>query len=112
MRGDGSVRLHGVATIQNAKPGTIAFLANPHYKRYVAETGASALILSADDAKDCALPALVTSNPYLVYARVAGMLAPEPAVRGGIDPGAHVSAQAKVSADAWVAPGADRKSVV
>jgi UDP-3-O-[3-hydroxymyristoyl] glucosamine N-acyltransferase len=106
VRGDGSVRLQAVATLQNAGPGSIAFLANPHYKRFVADSRASALILSADDAKDCALPALVTPNPYLVYARVAALLAPEPSVRGGIDPGAHVSAGAKVSADAWVAPGA------
>jgi UDP-3-O-[3-hydroxymyristoyl] glucosamine N-acyltransferase len=67
VRGDGSVRLTGVATIQNAAPGSIAFLANPHYKRFLAETRAGALILSAEDAKDTTLPALITSNPYLVY---------------------------------------------
>lgn len=106
LRGDGGVRLHGVATIQNATPGTIAFLANPHYKRFLAETRASALILSVDDAQGCRLPVLLTSNPYLVYARVAAVLAPEPPVRGGIDPGAHVDPQARISADSWVAPGA------
>lgn len=106
VRGDAATRIQRVATIQGATPGSIAFLANPHYKRFLAETHASALILSAADAKDTALPVLVTSNPYLVYARVAALLAPEPAVEGRIDPGAHVSPQARVSADSWVGPGA------
>ena len=106
LRGDGAVRLEGVATLQTAGTGSIAFLANPHYKRFLAETHASALILSADDAKDSALPALITSNPYLVYARVAALLVPESPVRGGIAPGAHVDPKARVSADSWVAPGA------
>jgi len=106
LRGDGTVRLEGVATLQGARVGSIAFLANPHYKRFLAETHASALILSVEDAKDSALPALITPNPYLVYARVAALLVPEPSVRGGIDPGAHVDPKARVSADSWVAPGA------
>ena len=106
VRGDGSIRLLTVATIQNAAVGSIAFLANPHYKRFLPETRASALILSAEDAKDTPLPALLTQNPYLVYARVAALLVPEPPVKGGIDPGAHVSPPARVSADSWVAPGA------
>ena len=106
VRGDPGTRLHGVATIQNAEPGRIAFLANPHYKRFLAETRASALILSAADAKDTALPALITANPYLIYAKVATLLVPEPAVQGGIHAGAHVDPKALVSADSWVGPGA------
>src|SRR5579859_749022 len=106
VRGDPGTRLHAVATIQSATTGNIAFLANPHYKRFLAETRASALILTAADAKDTELPALITPNPYLVYARVATLLVPEPAVKGGIDSGAHVSPEARVSADSWIGPGA------
>ena len=106
VRGEPGTRLQTVATIQGAVTGSIAFLANPHYKRFLAETRASALILSAEDAKDTALPALITSNPYLVYAKVAALLVPEPPVKGGIDPGAHVDPKARVSADSWVGPGA------
>ncbi|HEV2109951.1 MAG TPA: UDP-3-O-(3-hydroxymyristoyl)glucosamine N-acyltransferase [Gammaproteobacteria bacterium] len=106
LRGDGSVRVSSVATIQNAAPGSIAFLANPHYRKFLASTGASALILSPADARDCALPALVTPNPYLLYARVATLLAPAPSERRGVHPAAHVDPAAKVAKDAWVGPGA------
>ena len=105
VRGDGGVRLRGVATIQNAGPGSIAFLANPHYRRFLATTGASALILAPADAADSRLPLLVTPNPYLIYARVAALLAPAPAGRTGVHPAAHVDPAARVAKDAWVGPG-------
>ncbi|HET7176201.1 MAG TPA: UDP-3-O-(3-hydroxymyristoyl)glucosamine N-acyltransferase [Gammaproteobacteria bacterium] len=106
VRGDGGARIDRVATIQNAGPGSIAFLANPHYRKFLATTRASALILSATDAEGCTLPALVTSNPYLMYARVAALLAPEPPARRGVHPAAHVDPKAQLAADAWVGPGA------
>ena len=106
VRGDGGVRVHGVATIQNAAPGNIVFLANPHYRRFLAATRASAVILTPADAADCALPALITPNPYLVYARVASVLSPPIPELRGISPRAHVDPGAKVSPAAWVGPGA------
>lgn len=106
VRGDGGARIERVATLQNAGPGSIAFLANPHYRKFLATTRASALILSAADAEGCALPALVTPIPYLMYARVATLLAPEASLRRGIHPAAHVDPGARVAADAWVGPGA------
>src|SRR5579863_3075286 len=106
VRGDGGVRVHAVATIQNAAAGNIAFLANPHYKRYLASTRATALILTPADAAECVLPALVTQNPYLVYARVATALAPPVTDPHGISPVAHVDPDTKVSPQAWIGPGA------
>jgi|SRR5215469_740328 len=106
VRGDGGVRVNAVATIQNATPGSIVFLANPHYRRFLAETCASAVILTSEDAAEAKVPALVTKNPYLLYARVAALLAPPSPSPRGIAPGAHVDPAAKVSADAWIAPGA------
>ena len=106
LRGDGGVRIHAVATIQNASPGSIAFLANPHYRRFLAGTRASALILAPADADGSALPALITKNPYLLYAKVAALLAPAVPVQSGVAPGAEVHPSAQVAADAWIAPGA------
>lgn len=106
VRGDGGVRVHVVATIQNATTGSIVFLANPHYKRFLATTQASAVILSPADAAEATIPALVTKNPYLLYARVATLLAPQATELKGVSPGAHVDPAARVAPDAWVGPGA------
>ncbi|MHB8423635.1 MAG: UDP-3-O-(3-hydroxymyristoyl)glucosamine N-acyltransferase [Gammaproteobacteria bacterium] len=106
LRGDGDTHIHGVATIQRAVAGSIAFLANPHYRRYLRETHASAVILAPADAGACRIPALVTSNPYLLYARVAAVLTPAAPVRKGVEAGASVHPTARISMDAWIGPGA------
>ena len=106
VRGDGGTRVHAVATIQNGRPGAIAFLANPHYKRHLADTKAAAVILAPADAEGCKVPALVTKNPYLLYAKVAALLAPQSPVKGGAHPRASVDAKALVADDAWIGPGA------
>ncbi|HEX7965944.1 MAG TPA: UDP-3-O-(3-hydroxymyristoyl)glucosamine N-acyltransferase [Gammaproteobacteria bacterium] len=106
VRGEGGTRVRSVATIQNAGAGSIAFLANPHYKRHLAGTGAAAVILAPADAEGCPVPALVTKNPYLLYAKVATLLAPDTPVKGGVHPAASVDPAARVDASAWVGPGA------
>lgn len=106
VTGDAGTRIQRVATLQNAKPGDIAFLANPHYRRYLSTTRASAVIVSASDADACPAPTLVVANPYLAYARVAELLAPARPSRKGVDPAAHVDSTAQIHAEAWVGPGA------
>lgn len=106
VRGDGGTRVSAVATLQNGRPGAISFLANPHYKRYLADTKSAAVILAPADAEACKVPALVTKNPYLLYAKVAALLAPESPVQGGVHPAASVDSAARVDASAWVGPGA------
>ena len=106
VRGDAGVRIHAVATLEHAGPGSISFLSNPHYRRYLGVTRASAVILAPGDADDCPVPALVAENPYLAYARVAAMLTPMPTVRQGTDASACVHPGAHIAATAWVGPGA------
>jgi UDP-3-O-[3-hydroxymyristoyl] glucosamine N-acyltransferase len=105
VRGDAGLRVSGVATIQNATPGNIVFLANPHYRRFLATTGASAVILGPEDADACPLPMLVTPNPYLLYAKVATLLTPAAVAQHGVHAAAYVSPQASVAASAWIGPG-------
>lgn len=106
LRGDARVRVHAVATLEHAGPGSIAFLSNPHYKRFLGSTRASAVILAPGDADACPVPALTVQNPYLAYARVAALLMPVAPARSGQDADARVHPGAKIAGDAWVAPGA------
>ena len=106
LRGDGNTLICGVATIQHAGPDAITFLSNPHYRRYLSETCAAAVILAPADADACPVPALVSANPYLLYARVATLLTSTPSARKGVDTTASVHPGAQVSAAAWIGPGA------
>ena len=110
--GDGATLIARVATLDNAAPGTIAFLANPRYRPQLRETRASAVIVAPDAAELTSLPKLVSPNPYATYARVARVLAGDDAVPPGahptaiIDPSADVAASAAIGAFATVGAGA------
>ncbi len=86
LQGDPDVEVDRVATLQDARPGALSFLANPRYRKHLAGTGASAVVLDAASAAQCPTNALIAANPYATYARIAQVLHPEPAFAGGRHP--------------------------
>jgi len=69
VRGDGSLKITGLAPLDNAGPGTLTFLANPKYAAKVAETGADA-VLMAPGGNSYGKTVLELANPYLGFARL------------------------------------------
>ena len=102
LRGDGGVEVHRVSGIEDSGPGDLTFVANPRYVPRLATTRASAVILSPD--LQTPLPSLVSPNPYLAYARAAGILHPPVRPAPGVDPAAHVHPTARLGADVHVGP--------
>jgi len=103
LRGEPSLRVSRVATLSHAQPGTLSFLANPKYRRQLESTRATAVLVAPENAASCPVAALVDPNPYLAYARIAGVLHPEAPAAPGIHPSAVVSAKARVAPSASVA---------
>jgi UDP-3-O-[3-hydroxymyristoyl] glucosamine N-acyltransferase len=68
LRGDGATLITGVAGVREARPGDITFLVNPRYESYLADTGASAVIV-AEPRPDCPIAQLVCVEPYLAFLR-------------------------------------------
>lgn len=81
--GDAATRVSRVATLDQGRPGTIAFLANERYLAQLAATGAAAVIVGPAARDATALPRIVCPNPYLYFARVASLLNPEPPPAAG-----------------------------
>lgn len=106
LAGDPGLTVTGVATLQAAGHGAVSFLANPRYRRHLAATRASAVVLDAASATDCPVAALVSANPYADFARIAQVLHPAPADVPGIHPSAAVDPAADVAPDATVGPQA------
>jgi UDP-3-O-[3-hydroxymyristoyl] glucosamine N-acyltransferase len=101
--GDREVRVERVATLESAGADAISFLANERYAHQLKSTRAAAVIVGpqARDAVDT--PRIVSSNPYLYFARVSTLLnAPWP-LQPGIHPQASVDASAQVDPAAEVA---------
>jgi UDP-3-O-[3-hydroxymyristoyl] glucosamine N-acyltransferase len=104
LRGDPSLRVSSVATLQRAGAGAISFLANSRYRRQLNDTRATAVIVAEPDAGHCPVAALIDPNPYLAYARIASLMHPAPGCEPGIHPSAVVHPGARVAASAAVGP--------
>jgi len=96
LQGDPDFVVHHVATLKGADSRSIAFLANAVYRSQLENTAAGAVIVAPDDAGACPTAALVTPNPYLVYAHVAAELHPAEVFAPGISPAATISTGADV----------------
>lgn len=102
VHGDAACEISTVSTLQNARPGQIAFLANRRYRRYLADTRASAVILAPEALPECPVSALVSDQPYLTYARVATLLNPPTPMASGCHPSAVIEADAQVDPTAAI----------
>lgn len=106
LLGDPSVVVTSVATLPDAVDGQLSFLSNNKYLDRLQHTRASAVVLRREDATACPVAALVSDNPLLVYARIAAVLHPEPALVAGVHPAATVSPSASIAASAEVSVNA------
>ena len=104
--GDPAAVVDHVASLAQAGPGAISFLANPAYRGQLAVTGATAVILKRDDAADCSVAALIARDPYLVFARIAAELHPPPRAQTGIHARATVATGCTVPASCEIQAGA------
>src|SRR5690348_7435548 len=101
--GDPEIEITGVAGMEHAAPGELTFLANPKYAHKVKDTRASA-ILASDVADRLPLARLVSSNPYLDFARALELFYQPPRPRPGIHPLAAVAETARIGAGASIGP--------
>jgi UDP-3-O-[3-hydroxymyristoyl] glucosamine N-acyltransferase len=104
--GSGDPLIESIGSLAGAESGALGFLTNSRYRGQLAETRASAVIVSEADRDATALPRIVAKNPYAYYARAARLLNPVPAVQPGVAPGAHVDPSARVDPAAHVGAGA------
>ncbi len=106
LAGDPGLAVDGVAALAAAGPGKLTFCTGAKYRKELAATRATAVVLSRELAAECRVAALVSPRPYAAYARIAQALHPQPAVAGGRAPGAQVAPTAQVPASTWVGPNA------
>ena len=102
--GDPACIISGLATLQDAASGTLTFLANPVYEKYLSTTAASAVIVSPKMADSFAGNKLVLDNPYLGFAMASQLFEPGDGEQVGIHPSAVVAETAVVDPQAWVGP--------
>jgi len=110
LAGDGDRSITGIAPLDSAGPGQLAFLSNPKYRQQLANTRAGAVILMPEMARESPTACVVTPQPYLYFARVAQWLSPQLRPVPGVHPSAvvecDVPASASIGPNVWIGPDA------
>jgi UDP-3-O-[3-hydroxymyristoyl] glucosamine N-acyltransferase len=104
VAGDPATTIEGVGTLAGAGPTQLAFLANPAYRRQLAGTRAGAVVLREADAGECPVPALVATDPYAAFAKIAALFEAPAAATPGVHPSAVVDPTADIDPTASIGP--------
>ena len=102
--GDHQVKVRRLGSLETAEPGDLTHLSSPHYRSYLSETNASAVILSERDLDSCSVAALVVENPNLAYAQVSRLFDDRPRVPIGVSDTAEIHPTATMGVDVRVGP--------
>jgi len=105
IEGDGSVEVSAVATLEEARPDQISFLANPKYERLIAETNAGAVVVHREFKPPRPVNLLRVDDPYaaitMIIAKLHGFRRHR---RIGISDKAVISPSAKIGANPSIWP--------
>lgn len=107
IKGNPDCLIRGVCPIDKAQPDRITFLNSfltKRYRQFLPDTQAAAVILTKEDADDCPVNAVISSNPYFTYAQIAERFRMRTVGAPGVHPTAVVEKDAQVDATASVGP--------
>lgn len=97
--------ISGLGSLESAGEQDISHLSSAAYRHLLPTTRAGAVILAPEDVHRWAGDKLVTSNPYLAFARISQQFAQLPVLAAGVHPGAQVADSARVEPSAAIGPG-------
>ena len=107
--GNPETRVRKLAKIESAGPGSVSFLSNPEYERFLYNTAASVVIVAEDFQPSRALPTTLTllrvADPYRAFARLLEAYDEILKRQEGIHPSAIVDADASIGEGCFIGPG-------
>ena len=101
LRGGGNVAITGVAGLEQASSSQLTFLANPKYAPKVKHTQAAAVLVSTF-VEGVPTAQLISSNPYLDFARALALFYQPPKPAPGIHSQAAIASTAKIGENASI----------
>ncbi len=110
IEGNPEVKISNVSKIEEGKPGTLSFLANPKYNEFIYSTGASAVIINNTFVAEQSIPESCTlirvENAYECFAKLLDLYNSLKYDKKGIDAKAYVSDTASLGDDCYVGANA------
>jgi len=104
VEGDGSVKVNNVSKIDQGVPGTLAFLANPAYTKYIYTTKASVVLVNRDFKPENELPCTLirVDDAYASIAKLLNYYEQSKPKKVGIEQPSYISESASVGEQAYV----------
>ena len=103
--GNQDCSISGVSEIQDGRPGTITFLANPLYSKYLSKTNADAVFVNDGKLLD-GKNGIVVQNPQLAVAQALALFFPDAELKPFIDSSAVIAPTATIGNHVSIGPGA------
>jgi UDP-3-O-[3-hydroxymyristoyl] glucosamine N-acyltransferase len=108
--GDKEVKVSDISKIEEGRPGTLTFLANPKYEEFIYTTEASVVLVNADFKPEKALPAKITLIKVAdAYASLTVLLAAYDSTKHtsvGVSERAYVDASVILGDKVYIGPNA------
>lgn len=114
VEGNPALEIHGLAKIEEGKPGTLTFLANPKYEQFAYTTGASAILVSKDFQPKQSIKATLirSADPYSDFTVLLSKAVEMIQNKSGIEQPSFIHETAQLGQDvyvgafAYIGPGA------
>lgn len=108
IEGDSTVAVHDLSKIEEGRPGTLTFLANPAYTEYIYSTKATIAIVTETFEAEQELPDTLTlirvADARIAFSKLLEMYASATRPEPGVHPSAFVHEHAKVDPAAYIGP--------
>lgn len=102
--GNPEVEVNNLSKIEEGKPGTLSFLANPKYTSYIYDTKASIVIVNKDfkPEKDISATLIRVDDAYGSFAALLEMYQQTKGKRSGISPSSSISESASIGKNVYI----------
>lgn len=104
IEGDSSVVVNNFSKIEEGKPGTLTFLANPKYTHYIYTTEASIVLVNNDFKAEHPIKATLIRcfNAYAALAILLDLIEKSKPQKSGIEQMSHIASSAKLGENVYV----------
>ncbi|HZL10446.1 MAG TPA: UDP-3-O-(3-hydroxymyristoyl)glucosamine N-acyltransferase [Prolixibacteraceae bacterium] len=104
VEGDPNTIVSEVSKIEEGKPGTLAFLSNPKYNKYIYETEASIIIVNQDFELESEVKVTLIRVPdaYKAFASLLELVQQAKGSKTGIENPSYIDDTATVGTDAYI----------
>jgi len=96
VEGNPAARVNDVSKIEEGKPGTLAFLANPKYEKYIYDTEATIVLINNDLAleKEVKATLIRVNDAYEAFASLLDLYEQSKPKKTGVSPNASIAGSA------------------